>query len=178
MVINNNKNFLYKNNIFKREYYTLSELLDLKLSIDLTIEKYKKNNLNDEIINHLNNENNKSEYEYIPLKKPKKGLYLMSQDKNFLKIGVTINIDRRLKEIKSTNPDNVKVLFFIRNVHLLEKILHVKFNNLWHDSEWFYYNESIIDAFNVIEKNKYFLSTIQCKEILKEKIDKLVNYLP
>lgn len=175
MVVNKNKKFLYKSNIFKREYYTLSELLDLKSTIELTIEKYNKNNLTDEIINRLNSESNKQEREYIPVKKPKKGLYLMSQNNSFLKIGITMDISRRLKEIKSTNPDNIKVLFFIKDVYLLEKILHLKFDKLWHDSEWFYYDESIINAFNVIDKNKDFLSKIKCKEILKEKIDKLIK---
>lgn len=175
MVINKKKNFLYKGNLFRKEYYTLSELLDLQLTINLTIEKYKKNNLTDEIINHLNKESDKEENCYIPIKKAKKGLYLMSQNNNFLKIGITSSIDRRLREIKSTNPDRIKVLFFIEDVHLLEKILHLKCNKFWHDSEWFHYDESIIEAFNIVDKNKKMLSSIKCKETLKERIDKLIK---
>lgn len=176
MVINDKKNFVYKNDFLYNHYYTLSELLEIKSAINSTIDKYNNGKLTDEIINHLNGENSiKNNFNSPCFKKPKKGLYLISQNKNFLKIGMTSDISRRTIEIKRTNPDNIKVLFFIEDLYLLEKILHLKFDKLWHDSEWFYYDESIIKGFKVVEENKAFLSKIKCKETLKEKIDQLIK---
>lgn len=176
MVVNDKKNFVYKTDFPYNQYFTLDELIEVKSIIDTTIEKYNNNKLTDEVITRLNNEKSKQiNFERYVIKKPKKGLYLICQNKNFLKIGMTSDINRRTIEIKRTNPDNIKVLFFIENLYLLEKILHLKFDKLWHNSEWFYYDESIIEAFKLIKENKDILSKIKCKETLKEKIDKLLK---
>jgi len=176
MVVNNKKNFVFKENYLYKKYYTLSELMEIKLSVELTIEKYKRNNLNDEIINHLNAENSKNnETIYKKPKKSKQGLYLISHGKEFLKIGITKDIERRFKEINSTNPSQTKVLFFIKDVYLLEKILHLKFDQYRFDSEWFYYKDIIIGAFKIIERNRELLSNIDCKDMLKDKIDNLIS---
>jgi len=173
MVINNKKNFIYKENFFCIKYYTLSELIDIQNGIISTIEKYKKNNLNDEIINYLNNENSKTPI--TETKKNKQGLYLISQGKEFFKIGVTMDIKRRVKEIKANNPSKIKVLFFIENIYLLEKILHLKFDNYRINNEWFNYDESIFEVFKIIQKNKDILSKIECKDMLKNKLDNLMK---
>lgn len=175
MVINDKKNFVLKDDFFYKKYYTLSELIDIKSSIDLTIKKYKKNNLNDEIINHLNKESDiKIEAIYNrKTKKEKQGLYLISHGKEFLKIGVTSDIKRRLKEIIFANPSEIKVLFFIKDVYLLEKILHLRFDGCRINNEWFYYSESILEVFDKINKNKDELSKIECRDILKNKLSKL-----
>jgi len=176
MLVNNKKNFVYKEDIFYKKYYTLSELLDVQNSINSTIEKYKKNNLNDEIIKHLNNENSKKTESYFPeIKKSKQGLYLISHGNEFLKIGVTSDIKRRLKEIRFANPNHINVLFFIENVYLLEKILHLRFDNYRINNEWFHYNESILEIFKTIKQNKDVFLKIECKDILKDKLDKLVE---
>ena len=178
MVISDKKNFVYKKDLICKEYYKLSELIDIKNSIDSTIEKYKKNNLNDEIINHLNIESSKKINSYFPnIKKEKQGIYLISNGKDFLKIGITIDISRRLKEIKFANPSEIKVLFFIKDNHLLEKILHLKFDNYRISNEWFKYDDSILDAFEVIKNNKDMFSKIECKHILKEKLNNLISKL-
>lgn len=176
MVINDKKNFVLKEDIFCKKYYTLSELIDIKSSIDLTIEKYKKNNLNDEIIKHLNNEISiKNEVYDIKVKNNKQGLYLISNGKYFLKIGVTRSIERRFKELSSANPTEIKVLFFIKDIYLLEKILHLKFDRYRINNEWFHYNDDILEIFKIIDFNKNMLSKIKCRDILKNKLDNLIK---
>jgi len=42
MIVNDKKNFIFKEDIFYKKYYTLSELIEIKSAVDLTIEKYKE----------------------------------------------------------------------------------------------------------------------------------------
>lgn len=177
MVINDKKNFVLKSDLLFKKYYTLSELLEIKSSFELTIKKYIKNNLNDEIIKHLNNESEKNIenlYAGATRKKPKQGLYLISDSNEFLKIGVTNDIKRRIKELNSANPRDIKVLFFIKEVYLLEKILHSEFDKYRINNEWFYYNDSILEIFKKINENKSMLSKIECRDILKNKLKNLL----
>lgn len=72
-------------------------------------------------------------------------LYLIKSNK-FLKIGYTSNLNNRIKQYKTHNPD-IKVLSIIDGTREDEKKLHELCKEWKYDSEWFYYSPKIIDLF-------------------------------
>ena len=73
-------------------------------------------------------------------------LYLIKSNK-FLKIGYTSNIDNRIKQYKTHNPD-IKILSIIEGTREDEKKLHELCKEWKYDSEWFYYSPRIIELFS------------------------------
>lgn len=72
-------------------------------------------------------------------------IYLLKSGK-FLKIGFTSNIENRIKQYKTHNPD-ILVLPMIEGTREDEKKLHTLCKQWKYDTEWFYYNPKIIDLF-------------------------------
>lgn len=72
-------------------------------------------------------------------------IYLI-QSGNFLKIGYTSDIVKRMKQYNTCNPDYI-LLGITEGNREDEKRLHNKFSKLKHKNEWFYYNDSILKEF-------------------------------
>ena len=72
-------------------------------------------------------------------------IYLLKSGK-FLKIGFTSNIENRIKQYKTHNPD-ILVLSMMEGTREDEKKLHTLCKQWKYDTEWFYYNPKIIDLF-------------------------------
>lgn len=72
-------------------------------------------------------------------------IYLI-QSGNYLKIGYTTNIENRMKQYQTCNPD-VFLIKIIDGEYPYENYLHKKFNKYLFKNEWFFYNKSIVDYF-------------------------------
>jgi hypothetical protein len=77
--------------------------------------------------------------------KIKSGVYVIKvQNSKKYKIGITINIKKRLKPFSTGNPFNLKLLYFIETLHYksLEKHLHNVFKEYRIKGEWFNFDDS------------------------------------
>jgi len=75
-------------------------------------------------------------------------VYLLKDcDKELLKIGFTINLDRRLTEIKNANTNKIKLLAAFHGTKYNEKILQNRWAKLRYKGEWFSNDLEIEDYF-------------------------------
>ena len=74
-------------------------------------------------------------------------IYLISHENQFLKIGYTKNINKRLSQLQVSSPVKLEVLHLIDGDVTIEKKLHVLFKNLRISGEWFKFDSSILEYF-------------------------------
>ena len=74
-------------------------------------------------------------------------IYLISYDNQFLKIGYTKNITKRLSQLQTSIPIKLEVLHLIDGDIALEKKLHFLFKDLRTQGEWFNFDNSILEYF-------------------------------
>lgn len=74
----------------------------------------------------------------------RKGLYSMSKKDlyfircgEYVKIGSSDNVDRRLKDLQGSNPYTVKLIYFGENEGCDEEYWHSYFKDKHHHGEWF-----------------------------------------
>lgn len=77
-------------------------------------------------------------------------IYLIQDMNNgFLKIGISKNPKKRLKQLQDSNPNYLKLISVIKNKPFgYEKDLHNLFDDLRFNKEWFKKSNSIINYFN------------------------------
>ncbi len=82
----------------------------------------------------------------------KKGVYIIKeQNSNRYKFGKTTNLEQRIKTHKVSNPNNLKLVYFIatEDYHKLETVLKKGFSDMKIDGEWFILDdecEKILEA--------------------------------
>ncbi len=86
-----------------------------------------------------------------------KMLYIIKAE-NAIKIGVTSNLESRIKQIQTGNPYKIIILRTYNeqksNIEFLEKKLHLLFDNFRLNGEWFKFHDNIeIDIHNSILKH-------------------------
>lgn len=101
-------------------------------------------------------------------------LYLIKSNK-FLKIGYTSNIDNRIKQYKTHNPD-IKILSIIEGTREDEKKLHELCKEWKYDSEWFYYSPKIIELFSNNILNSEIIIRENIVKTYEEFIPKLCKF--
>jgi DNA-binding XRE family transcriptional regulator len=74
-------------------------------------------------------------------------IYLISYSDQYLKIGYTKNINKRLIQLQTSSPVKLEVLHLIDGNVTLEKELHLLFKDLRTQGEWFIYDNTIIEYF-------------------------------
>ena len=74
-------------------------------------------------------------------------VYLISHEYQFVKIGFTSNINKRLSQLQVSSPVKLEVLHLIEGNVSLEKELHVLFKDLRTSGEWFKFDPSILEYF-------------------------------
>jgi DNA-binding XRE family transcriptional regulator len=74
-------------------------------------------------------------------------IYLISHEYQFVKIGYTKNINKRLKQLQTSSPVKLEVLHLIDGNVTLEKELHLLFKDLRTSGEWFKFDNSILEYF-------------------------------
>jgi predicted GIY-YIG superfamily endonuclease len=168
-------------NYIKR--FKTDELIFLKNSIENTLKLYEEDNINDKIITFLNNKERNdylqkyNDEDFIKKNKnqKKKGLYLISEDNKFLKIGVAEDVNKRLKQLKTSNHNHLRVLYYIKGLGKIEKIIHEHFYKFHKENEWFYYSDLIIDFFEKLTINSDSFKGLNSKEDLKYAFCKLIK---
>ena len=74
-------------------------------------------------------------------------IYLISHEYQFVKIGYTKNINKRLSQLQVSSPVKLELLHLIDGSATLEKKLHVLFKDLRTSGEWFKFDASILEYF-------------------------------
>jgi len=74
-------------------------------------------------------------------------IYLISHENQFIKIGYTKNINKRLSQLQVSSPVKLEVLHLIDGDVTIEKKLHVLFKDLRTSGEWFKFDSSILEYF-------------------------------
>jgi len=74
-------------------------------------------------------------------------IYLISYENQFIKIGYTKNINKRLSQLQVSSPVKLEVLHLIDGDVTIEKKLHVLFKDLRTSGEWFKFDSSILEYF-------------------------------
>lgn len=62
----------------------------------------------------------------------------------YLKIGFTTNVEKRLLCLQPSNPHKLKLIGTIRATRVIERALHTRYDHLWVHSEWFKPDEDMI----------------------------------
>jgi len=97
------------------------------------------------------------------------GLYIIKVGE-FCKIGITQNINARIKTIETYNPLNCELLFYekIENSRGIEHFLHQKLKNKNIKNEWFKLSKKDINSViqNIVELTKIEYLTDRQKEII------------
>lgn len=97
-------------------------------------------------------------------------IYLLIDElANYLKIGLTTkdNINERISSIRTSSPYEIYILSSFRSydVNGDEKMLHKKFNEFRHKGEWFRFDYSIIEEFEIRGKPEIILD-IKCNRYI------------
>jgi len=79
-------------------------------------------------------------------------LYFISDENYRIKIGRSINPEKRLKELQTGCPTNLKIEFVIYNKGCLEKKFHNCFKEIQLTGEWFTYSARFDDFFKYVKK--------------------------
>lgn len=91
-------------------------------------------------------------------------IYLV-QNEEFLKIGYTENLEERLKEYNTHNP-NFELIGYREGTKEFEKFLHKRFENLKTRNEWFRYSEELIkDFLTYTDENYNFPIAYACNHV-------------
>lgn len=157
MIIDNGDGeMVYQNN---RHYpINRAHLKRLMKAIENTINFFDSEGLDDCMIEklelnqkdfYINQQRERYRKERIEKKnKPKDHLYLITNiERSRLKIGRSKNPEARLKQLQISSHEKLLILFVIDFSGDYEKDIHSEFKNLRLNSEWFFYDESIINKF-------------------------------
>ena len=130
------------------------ELLHIIKCAENTIKMYDEQNITDAYIKELDSEAREEEMrKWFELKKtPKKcvkdDLYLiLDESSKKLKIGRSKNVNKRLRQLQTSNSGVLSILFTIKGMGYREESVHKKFAHLHINGEWYEYDKSIIDYF-------------------------------
>ena len=74
-------------------------------------------------------------------------IYLISHQNEYLKIGYTKNVRKRLTQLQVSNPIKLELLHLIEGDSNLEKELHLLFQEYSINGEWFKYDNNILRYF-------------------------------
>lgn len=86
-------------------------------------------------------------------------------ENNFYKIGISKNVETRLKQIQTTSPDKVFIVYKYKSIYAskIEKALHNFFKSYHKNNEWFELSLAeelkFLDMCNSIEANLVHLNS-------------------
>lgn len=133
------------------------ELCLILNAVKKSIKHNQLNNITVEIIDKINSDLRREDYSRQnndpPVKKPEPitHLYLIKDTiLNTLKIGKSKSVDKRFYQIQNATSNKLKLLSVIKNAGNTESIVHEKFSHLRLASEWFTYDNSILQHFDLI----------------------------
>lgn len=131
-----------------------SELLHIIKCAKNTLKLYNEENITDDYIKELDAKamdekmNEWRKMKKIPKKIVEDDLYLILDTSNKkLKIGRSKNVNKRLRQLQTSNSGCLSLLFTIKGKGYCEEYVHKKFSHLHIKGEWYEYDNSIIDYF-------------------------------
>lgn len=140
--------------------FTIEELLRLRAAINKTLKAYRKLGWTDKDVKERNNFLVDSYWERVKREsreersKPKAKrvsqdyLYLIHDTiQNTLKIGISANPKNRFRNIQLATSNKLVMLYALKGKAHLEKELHKEFADIRLASEWFEYDERIIERY-------------------------------
>jgi DNA-binding XRE family transcriptional regulator len=72
---------------------------------------------------------------------------------DFVKIGYTDDIYRRLSQLQVSSPKKLELLGLVEGTFEDEKKYHKKFNEFYSHGEWFYYSQKLDDYISLLNKD-------------------------
>ena len=98
------------------------------------------------------------------------------KDKNYVKIGYTKNIGKRLEALQCGNPNKLRLIFLVDFAQELEIPLHnyYEIQNKHYRNEWFIYDELTERVINIL---KIYKKQINRSNKIKERILKGLNHV-
>lgn len=142
-------------------WFYKEELLHIIKCAKNTLEIYEKEGITNEYIDRIDRdalEEEKCKWECLRREckkekcKKEDSLYLIKDTYNDrLKIGRSINPQKRIKQLQTSNSGSLEILFIVNGRGHEEESLHRKFNELRICGEWFVNDDTIIEYF----KNTY-----------------------
>ena len=135
--------------VWLRKNDTVATYEDVKLLVDKlseTLNKFSVEDINnvvkaDKDYQHQKYEEDKklvSEYQLVNSYNKPQHVYLMKDDRNRFKIGITNNVDRRLYDLRLFNPKLIAKSILTTDARNIEKTLHEKYAQYRIPrSEWF-----------------------------------------
>jgi len=160
--LDKNGNLMLNSGLIRR-YLFNHELKDLKDIVDKTLEYYKDNLIENK---HVIKNNDTLHSDAIELmesslitdkKKRKKDretfIYLAKNTKtNTLKIGKSKDVNKRISVLNTASADKIIYLYAFLSFESKELSLHEKYKEFRLNSEWFSFNQSIIDEFKLLSQ--------------------------
>ena len=144
--------------------FTIEELMRLRKAINKTLKAYRKLGWTDKEVNERNRylvdryweEARRKSREEKAEPKAKKGsqdyLYLIHDTvQNTLKIGISANPKNRFRNIQLATSNKLVMLYALKGKAHLEKGLHEEFAEIRLASEWFKYDERIINRYKDLQ---------------------------
>lgn len=72
---------------------------------------------------------------------------------DFIKIGYTVDIRKRISDLQLSCPIPISVVGLIDGTIREEKVLHEKFKDIWSHGEWFRYTKELSDFIESLDKS-------------------------
>jgi hypothetical protein len=87
-------------------------------------------------------------------------VYFIQEKTGPIKIGITDNVHKRLKELQTGNSDELKILHWTTGGRALEASLHKKFNEFHKFGEWFWPKKELIDLIEEYKSEDAFFGRV------------------
>lgn len=136
-------------------FWFRDELLHIIKCAKNTLALYDEENITDDYIKELDSKAIEEEmkgwkkFKKTPKKSVEDDLYLiLDTSSKKLKIGRSKNVQKRLKQLQTSNSGSLSLLFTLKGEGFREEYVHRMFSHLNTNGEWYEYDNSIIDYFN------------------------------
>jgi len=80
-------------------------------------------------------------------------IYFLKDENNYVKIGFSTNVIRRIYSLRTSSPYKTEVLLIIKGDYEQEQELHKKFKDSFHSGEWFLFSKEIESFINNNQKD-------------------------
>ena len=120
---------------------------------------------------------------YFYLKNKKSYLYMLrAGNTDYYKIGVSININKRIEALQSGNPHKLTIYESVyTRERYLEGIIHRKLKQYRVEGEWFHFDKDVIKTISLkryrdsFHAQEYYRKRKEEKEKLKREIDRRIR---
>lgn len=86
--------------------------------------------------------------------------FIQEGTSGFIKIGITTDIESRIKALQTGNPRKLRCIANFRGSHIYEQKLHIKFNSSRYNGEWFHPTKDLLQYIGRI-KNEVVQNVIE-----------------